>query len=128
MRRLVLSAAFLGLFGCAQAPQSADCGSVRGLLRDALACQGRELRLPAYLTWTRHGSILGDRVRDSAVLAVEFPESPSHRETTQAILDEAYRSRSAPATLRGTFVGRLVTAGPRPVFEIQYGVDVKRVE
>lgn len=116
----------IGLPGCGASTSQASCKSVRDIKAHAASCSGRELRLHAYVTWTRHGTFLSDNLDDKDVLGATFSESPQHQDSSQLILDLLYVNGGAVSSLRGEFFGKLLVEGNHVHFELYSGRDLAR--
>ena len=118
----------VALPGCKKAATSDACDTVKEIKMQPAACMGKELQLNVVLTWTRHGSLLRDKLNDEVVLGASYSELPQYEKSSQAVLDSLYAQRSAVATIRGEFVGRLKREGERVRLEIYYGKQLSKVE
>ncbi len=131
MKPILLFVPLLLLLGCQPAYISREtrgCSSVEQILLNQSECDGQEVSIVGYLTFTRHGIFISDAEDSEGVIAARISKSIDHWEGSRKLIA---RVRSLPPatsrTLFGRFRGVLVSI-PGDKLELEVFSDTELSE
>lgn len=98
------------------------------IVADPLACEGRDLVVTGYLTFTRHGSYISDEMNSETVLSAFLSQAAEHRQAREDLIAVVRAQPLRPTrTIFGRFTGRLIRiSGEKPRLEVFSGIDLTR--